>query len=905
MSKTLLLQDKFIESCQKYSDRIAFIQMQASSKKEFSYSDIYNLSKKIAAWLIDAKVNKKDTIAILLDNCPEWAAIYFAILFSGATVVPLDIKLSDFEIYNLLSDCQARAVFTSSKFVNFFDKNILNLPDLKKIVILDKEKSKSSYTTFNDIISTEKKSDIAFPQNSPDDIASIIYTSGTVGKPKGVELTNKNFSSNFQSLEKLRICSGKDCFISILPLHHAFAFTATLIFPLFLGAKIVYPQSIKSQDLLECMRKVSVSIFIAVPEVFNLINKNISDGINNTSFFKRLFLNLCLGLFWQIRRITNINLAKILLRSLHHKFGGALRLLISGGAKLDPYVARGFLRLGFTMLEGYGLTETSPVVSINLPQRFKIGSVGRPIEGVSVKLGENNEILICGDNVMKGYYKNPAETNAVIKDSWFYSGDSGFIDKDGFIFITGRIKEIIVLSSGKNIYPEEIESYFKKSDFIKEICLLPVRNAEGNEVLGAVVVPDFEHFKKIGDANVNRKIKWELENFSSQLPTYKRITDFVIAKEELPKTRLGKIKRYEVFSKHLGAFLNRQEAVEQDYAPSLDDVSILHSEIGIKLIDFLSKKLSLKKEIRLDDHLELDLGIDSLARVELAMGIQNMLKIEIPDSLMGEIFTVRDLILKISEAIYQAEATGEMPKPILSWTSLLNFPPSDELIEKIEFNPGGFNKLFSFIVVKVLFIIFKLFWGFKIVGKENLTAKGNFILCPNHASYFDGFVVASAIPFSMINNLYFLGDKNIFEHPSKKWALKMARLVPIDPTKELVNTLQVSSYILRNNKMLCIFPEGLRSFEGKPVEFKKGIGILVKELDMNLKIIPIAIKGTFQAWPRTRHFPRFFRPIKIVFGKPVEMEKLLSAGKKLGISDDYQAIATAIKKEVENLFYNN
>jgi len=908
MSEGFLLHEKLTQICQANPDKIAFVESLASQTKTYSYSEIYRQASNIANWLIENGIKPYDRIAIILDNCPQWAIAYFGIILSGATVIPLDAKLSDFEFHNLLSDCEAKVIFSSSKFLNFFDKNIIHLPNVKKIVLIDKTESKSPYVSLQDIISRHYLKN-HFPSVSIEDLASIIYTSGTVGKPKGVMLTHKNFSTNFLSFEKLNICSARDCFISILPLHHSFAFTATLIFPLFLGARIVYPRTLKSEELLKSIRDNSVTLFIAVPEIFNMLHKSIFDKIKQQPFLKRLVFRLFMSFAWSLRCHTKINLAKILFSSVHKHFGGKLRYLVSGGAKLDTKTAKDFLRLGFTVLEGYGLTETSPVVSLNLAAIDKLGSVGKSVDGVNVRIGDDNEILIQGDNVMKGYYNNPLETSQMIKDGWFYSGDAGRIDKDGFIFITGRIKEIIVLSSGKNIYPEEIESYFKKSDFIKEICLLAVENTEGNEALVAVVVPDFEHFKSVGDANINRKIKWELENFSSKLPSYKRITDFFITKEELPKTRLGKIKRYEVELKYRDKFISKRWIPEEACAPSLEDINMLNSEIGKKVISFLSKKISFKKEIKLDDHLELDLGFDSLAKVELAMGLQNILKIEIPDSLVEEIFTVRELIFKLSDFLFSKGPSSKTGQALFSWKDLVNFPPPQELIEKIDLCPGSFNKLLSLIVPKSLFVIFKLFFLLKVEGNKNLPTEGAYVFCSNHSSYLDGLVVAAAVPFKTLMQLYFLGDKNIFEHPFLKWALRVGRLIPIDPTKELMNTLQVSSYVLGHGKMLCIFPEGLRSFEGKPGEFKKGIGILAKEFGVDteasaVKIIPVAILGTFQAWPRIRRIPRL-HPIKIVFGKPINTENLLSKGKEYGIVDDYEAIAFAIKKEVEDLFYKN
>ena len=289
---------------------------------------------------------------------------------------------------------------------------------------------------------------------------------------------------------------------------------------------------------------------MGVPQLYHLLHKAIFEKIPNP-----LILLPVLKAGNLARKALRLNLNKILLKKLHQKFGSSLRFFASGGARLDPKVGRGLTLLGFTILEGYGLTETSPVVTFNPLKRVRIGSVGPPIPEVKIKINNPNranigEILIQGPNVMKGYYKKPKETLEVLKEGWFYSGDLGFIDKKGYLHLTGRSKEIIVLSSGKNIYPEEIENHYLKSPYIKEMCVLETTSA-GLSSLYAVVFPNVDYFRKTREINIQGKIRWILENLSKELPSYKRIMGFAIAKEELPKTRLGKLKRYEIKAGYL------------------------------------------------------------------------------------------------------------------------------------------------------------------------------------------------------------------------------------------------------------------------------------------------------------------------------------------------------------------
>ncbi|MFC1594014.1 AMP-binding protein [Candidatus Omnitrophota bacterium] len=903
MSAGFLLHEKFAEVCKRSGQKIAFTEM--FSGKSFTYETVYTRAENAASWLLNTAVERSSKVALILDNGALWSIIYFGIVRSGSTVVPIDVKLSELEVYNLLTDSQAEVVFTSEKWIPFFEKSLPSLTAIKRIVIADAAAPPSPFVALDDVFKTQDTAR-EFPRCSLDDSASIIYTSGTTDKPKGVVLTHKNFSSNYQSLEKLDFCHEDDCFLSILPLHHVFAFTATLLFPFFLGATVAYPKSLKSEDILECLHVHSVTVFMGVPELYTAMHKSIFGALKKQPVVKQIVLKALLNLLWWLRRNTGINYAQKVCASAHQRFGGKLRYFVSGGAKLNPQVARDFFKLGFTILEGYGLTETAPVVSFNMPGKYKIGSVGSPVDGVTVKIDTTGEILIQGDNVMQGYYKNPEQTNQVIKNGWFYSGDMGEIDRNGFISITGRLKEMIVLSSGKNIYPEEIEGYFNKSSFIQEICVLSARNKEGNDVLAAVIVPDFEYFKQIKDANINRKIKWELENFSARLPSYKRITDFVIVSDELPKTRLGKLKRYQVQEVYQEHSTMKQESVEQ--APlekSAEDQNILQTAIGQKALQVLKESLDTDRDITLDDHLELDLGFDSLARVELGLGLENEFGIEIPEAVIDEVFTVGELIAKLNELLLSDEAAMKRSKISVSWSDLLAVVPPEEQMRRINFTPGVCSKLFTLIVSKAMYVLFKIYFRIRVEGRENLPTSGAYVLCPNHTSYLDGMLIAFSVPYATELNLYFLGDRNIFEHFSLRWVLRAARMVPIDPTKEMMNTLQIASHILHQSKLLCIFPEGLRSMEGKPTEFKKGVGILAKELLVSkepIKIIPVAIKGSFQAWPRTRRIPRPY-PIKVVFGSPCEVATLLEQGKAAGIKDDYQAIATAIEKQVEQLFY--
>ncbi len=463
-----LIHKVFAQVSSQYSDRVCFQIKKGPAWERWTYGQAEDLSLSIGAFLIKEGFKKGGFAAVCLENRPEWGIIYLGIMAAGLACVPLDPQLTEQEIENLINDCAAKVIFVSNAV--FQAKNIHKIRSgLSKIIILDLDIEKENLIGLPQVKSTSREG-AAWPEVLSEDIASLIYTSGTTGKPKGVMLTHKNIFSNFQSIDKLKLFSDKDNFISILPLHHAFPFTVTLITPLFCRARVTYASSLRSDELLDLMRETGVTVLAGVPQLFSLFYKNISDKIKNAPFLFRAPILGLIEILWQIRRFSGINLSKMALPKIHRPFGRSLRFFISGGAKLNEEAARFLMKTGFIILEGYGLTETSPGVTFNLLKKQKIGSAGRAIPDVELKIDDPDaagmgEVLIKGPNVMKGYYNRAQETSSVLKDGWFYSGDLGHIDKDGYLYITGRKKEIIVLSSGKNIYPEEIESYYIKSPY--------------------------------------------------------------------------------------------------------------------------------------------------------------------------------------------------------------------------------------------------------------------------------------------------------------------------------------------------------------------------------------------------------------------------------------------------------
>ncbi len=848
MNDEAVINKLFALAARRYADKVCLKAEREGGREEYTYGDVDELSRKAAASLMSEGIGKGDFVLLILGNCPEWPIAYLGITLSGACAVPIDPQLTEREILNIKDDCRPKAVLGA-------DGKAIDLSSIKDITV---------------------PAGTRFPELSPDDNASLIYTSGTTGTPKGVLLSHGNFCSNAKSFEKLGLFSEKDTFLSILPLFHCYAFMAAFLVPVLSGAAISYCLSFKPEDVSRIIKTDGVTIVPAVPQFFTMLRNKIFAKYHKSPRLIRPFVLFA----------TRIKVRQV--------FGKTLRLFVSGGARLDPEAGKDLSRLGVRMLEGYGLTETSPVASITPKGKVKFGSVGKPVPGVEVRIDDpggsgTGEILIKGPNVMKGYFKRPDLTAEVIKEGWFHSGDLGYLDKEGYLYITGRIKEVIVLSSGKNIYPDELEAIYGSSPYIKEMCILSRDDQSG---LHAVVLPDFRHFRQVNVMNVRDKIKWEIENISKGLPSHDHITGFSIIKEELPRTRLGKLKRFELQAR-FGKAGEHEEKEESE--PQAEDKALAASDISKKTLDHLRKRF--KRPVRLDDHLEIDLGIDSLGRIELADSLESLLDLKIPGELIAKAFTIRDLLTELG-GIKERGAPEKPQRRLFDWKELLRQPPSGEIAATVRLRPTLNDRIFTFLFTRFFInLLFKVFWRLKAEGRDRLPKQGPYILCPNHASYLDGFTVAASLPYGIELNTFFLGFAGYLKHPLAAWGVKVGRLIPLDADTRLVESMQISSYVLRNGKIMCIFPEGGRSIDEEVKDFKKGVGILAKELDVPL--VPVYIEGSHFAWPRMKRFPMPY-PLKITYGRPVSAAELLkNSGSEA--ADEYRRIACALREEVLKL----
>ncbi len=769
-------------------------------------------------------------IAVFAENRPEWIYAFYAGWANNSTVVPIDFMAMPDEAAYILNDCKPEIIFVSRQCEEKLKSAVKQLEYKIEIIVFEDIPAGSGEAAIRDIHTDDMEK-----------TAAIIYTSGTTGSPKGVMLSFQNLLANIQAVsDEIPIFTSSRTILQLLPLHHIFPLLGTLIAPFYVGAPVAICPSLTSEDILRTLQDNGVNIIIGVPRLYTTIHKGILRKINANFMARRLFR---LAEFVGSRKFS-----KLVFKKVHQRFGGQIDYLVSGGAKLDETVARDFRTLGFEVLEGYGMTEAAPMITFTRPGRVKIGSAGQALPGLELKCVDG-EIIARGKNIMKGYFGRPAETAEVLRDGWLHTGDTGYIDAEGRVFLTGRSKEILVLSNGKNINPVEIEEKITaQSEFISEVAVYLKE-----DILHAAIVPDFIRLRAKGIINIRETFRWDvIDAFNRNMPSYKRIGKFLLLKEALPRTRLGKIQRHKL------AEITEPKRREKGESPAPE------FEEFVVIRDFLQDRTN--QLIHPDDHLEIDLGLDSLDRISFMSFLQATFGLQVDENL----FLNHPTVEKLAE--YMREKKEYLSVETIKWAEILRDQTHFKLPET--WFTQRLIKDFSLVILKMLFKL-------KTTGKENLP-EGPFILAPNHQSFLDGLFVAVFIRHRIMKNTYFFAKAR---HVRRWWVRALAdrnNVIVMDINSELKKALQKLAQALKSGKNVIIFPEGTRTRSGQVGEFKKAFAILSCEL--NIPVVPVSIQGAFHALPRGKILPRLRKEIKVKFHKPV-----------FPADKDYQSLAQTVQ----------
>ena len=766
--------------------------------KEISYKEAIIKSKIFSQ---EFSIENEDKVIIFMENRPELLYSFLGTWDKSGTCVCLDASLSGEELVYYINDSDSKYIYTSQG----------NLPKVQKA--LEISGKTLGIAVVDDIAGKEFDGELVINAPAPENVALMLYTSGTTGNPKGVMLKFDNILINVEGLDKYNMFVQEDIVLALLPMHHIFPLLGSGVIPLAKGATIVFLKEMSSQAMVDAFQKYKVTMMIGVPRLWEMLHQKIMEKINASKVTK--------GIFKLAEKINSISFSRKIFKKVHDNFGGNLRFFVSGGSKLDPKIARDFLTLGIKICEGYGMTETAPMISFTPLNEIMPGSAGKILPGIEVKIADDGEIIARGRNVMKGYYKRPEATAETIdKDGWIHTGDLGEI-KNNYLYVTGRKKEMIVLSNGKNINPIEIEQWIMgKTNLIQEIVV-----AEIDSVLTAVIYPNFQKISEEKVTNIKETLKWGvIDSYNGKAPNYKKILDIRIVQEEMPKTKIGKIRRF-MIPEMLKAKENDNIVIEE---PKFEEYTMLK--------EYLVKVK--KKPVTPFAHIELDLGMDSLDMVELLTYLESTFGIKASEELIIENSTVEKL------AVYIKENRGENKVEEVNWNEYLNKDIDVELPK---------SNIITKIGKAILWIVFKLYIRVKKEGTENITTDP-VIYAGNHQSFLDAFLFNHVVPTNVLNNVYYLAKVKHFSKGYMKTLGENSNVILVDINKNLGEVLQTLAMVLRSGKSVAIFPEGARTRDGKMLEFKKSFAILAKEL--NIPIVPFGIKGAFEAFPSNSKFPK-------------------------------------------------
>jgi len=908
--------DRFVECAEQWPQNVAVEVQRPDGIESHSYAELRRMAEAIAVWLLGRGIEAGDRVGILADNHPRWVAAYLGIIAAGGTTVPLDTAYHADQVSKLLRDSGTSLLICDQKHLEVAREAVAGTD----IVIVQTDSGLStngragtpvaprSEIDFDSIfaqLDAQGGTDFRPVPREPDAVASLLYTSGTTADPKGVMLTHANLLAEADAVFAWAHIGPDDAILGVLPLFHVLSQMANLLLPLVAGTRVVYLSTLNTTELLRALRERNVTAFAVVPQFFNLIHERIFKEVQQRGALARLAFRSLKQLNISFRKF-GFNPGRVFFRRIHNLFGRRMRYLVTGGSRFDPQIARDFYALGIDVLQAYGLTETCGGAFVNSPEENVIGSAGRPLKGVEGKIIDivnkdtqpsddvsptSGEILIRGPIVMKGYWNRPDATAEVLKDGWLHTGDLGYFDERGNLFITGRKKDVIILANGKNVYPEEIEAHYLQSPLIKEICVLGLEDG-GSEKLYAVITPNFEVLRQRKIVNAKEVIRFDVEGLSAKLPSTKRIAGYEIWQEDLPRTSTRKLKRFEI-EKRVRAGKDDGDGAEAEISKPLtnEDKSWLEESENQRAIKVIREYAPDHPERILPaDNLELDLGLDSMRRVELLVAVEHELGGDVEESRLSDIYTVRELV----DAVRESVASGKSPaKQFAGWSAILREDPTEPAVLAIT-EPRPFTDRLIFVLTRLFKLVWKIFSRIEVEGLENLPREGSFLLCSNHQSFLDPLPLLSVLPWCSLKRTFAVGTSEIFGSGMMVWVAKFMRVVVVDPDAHLIPAMRAGAYGLRHGMSLIMYPEGERSIDGTPKTFKKGAAIL--SVHLQVPIVPMAIVGFYEAWPRGRSFQKFV-PLKMKIGEP-----MLPAPESEGSEEAYAKLTAELKERVVSMW---
>lgn len=903
---------RFQESARKFPQNIALEIQRAETVERVSFSELAHMAESVGRWL-STRVPRDARIAILAANHPRWVAAYLGIIASGRTAVPLDTAFHADQVQKLLIDSGASTLFCDAKHFAVgaeaaaeLDVGLVMTSAANEQTGLDLAQISAKLAGDLDSIFAAGSAGFEPVVPNEDDLAALLYTSGTTADPKGVMLTHANLVGEANAVFGVVSIGPSDALLGILPMFHVLAQMANLFLPLFNGARVVYLETLNTTELLRALHERGITAFCVVPQFFYLIHERIFKELAKRGKSTLRLVRSLMALNRGLRRI-GINGGRVFFGKIHATFGARMRYLVTGGSRFDPAIARDFYSFGIDVLNAYGLTETTGGAFLNRPDNIVFGSVGQPLPGVEARIVDPQvveegappagEIAIRGAIVMKGYWNRPQATAEVLREGWLYTGDLGYFDSAKNLFITGRRKEVIVLANGKNVYPEEIETHYLQSPFVKEICVLAMEARPGDptsERLYGVIVPNFELLRERKIVNTKEAIRFDIEALSHKIASTKRLGSYEVWQEDLPRTTTRKLKRFQI-EKRLRELQNKgsgEGQIETERPLTDEERAWLERDDVKRALQIVRESARNELDsIRPAHNLELDLGLDSMQRVELLAALEQQLQGEVPEAQLAEIYTVRDVVDAVLASAQRGEHGPRSTAP--AWSTIFSEPVTDpEVLALAEHNL--FAEVFFFVLAQIINMFARDQYRFKVRGLENLPLKAPYLLCSNHQSYIDPLLLGSVLPWRVFRNTFAVGTSDIFGKGFMRRLARWLRVVVLDPDANLVPAMRAGAFGLSHDRILVLYPEGERTNDGNLRIFRKGAAIL--SIHTRAPIVPIAIEGFYDVWPRHQKFPTS-GTLQMTIGKPIFPPSADTASES-----SYEHLTAELKAEVSKMW---
>jgi long-chain acyl-CoA synthetase len=864
-----------------------------------SFSQLEAEAEAASQRLLQLGLRKGDRVVLFSENQPEWGAAYLAAAIAGLVVVPLDSQTWHKEVWSVCAYTDAKAIMLSDRCLAKLSPEGLRANEEGKAPILLLSVNRfcepfqlEQYPKSCPVSEGGEAEEVEFPDIGPDDIASIIFTTGTAADPRGAVHTHRSFLNNLRGVNHYLSVSETDSLLSVLPLYHALEFSCGFLMAVHRGATVTYANSLKPRALLQTMRETGTTCLLGVPTLFALIRDDIERRILGTSrsVLKTNLVKRSKQFSRSVEQRLGRNIGRRLFAQVHDEFGGSIRVFVSGGSRLGRSLYRDFQAMGIPIYEGYGLTETAPVLTVNPLHRSREGSAGMPLPGVEMRLFQPDEdgigeIVVRTPSLMKEYYKNPEATASEIKDGWFHTGDLGWVDADGYIYITGRKKDVIVTGAGKNVYPTDLEAIYQTASSIKEICVVGIRNGLTEDVHAAVVLEVSGNGLRAEDQRT--RVQKEVQALAKELPSYHRLQGIHIWPEPLPRDQEGRLDRRSV----------RNQIADQIIASQAPEgrTQVRKRELSLKkpLIEELARLSGADPtEIGEETHLYSDLGLDSLMALELLLFLESHFQTVVRDEKVVNFQTVGDILDELRRTGVKDD--GFIAKePLGSVRSGLPYserPAIDRAVMGASFS--GMKLLFN------------AYFGLSLNNKEHLPEEGAYIIAANHSSHLDTAAMITALTMALgkkkAQKLHVIGARDyFFDSPLKSWMFSTClNVVPIERDDISLAGLRQIRSILARNEPILIFPEGTRSRTGVLQQFKPGIGLIA--YDTGALIVPAFVEGTYSALPPGKALPKK-RRVSVTFGRPIPMGNYFSSGNKAPKDEIYRMITRDVRKAIERL----